>query len=132
MLNKTPKKILVIEDDKLLRDLYVELLKSEGYHVEEAGDGEEGFNKAEQGEWDLILLDIMLPKKDGISILMDLKARPPKNANGPIVVLTNLSQDKIIKQCLSCGASYFLIKSTLTPNDVVKEVNTFISEGTKK
>jgi len=83
------KKILIIEDDQFLRDFYMELLSAEGYQIDVAGDGDTAFAKIKQGGWDLIMLDIMLPKKDGIQILKDLKDQNI-NPSGPILVLTNL------------------------------------------
>lgn len=115
-------KILIIEDDEFLRDFYQELLTSEGYSVDTAADGEVGLTKVMQGGWSLILLDIMLPKKDGLQILRDIKVQPPASANCPIVVLTNLGNDTIINQCFSLGASGFLIKSAMNPDGVLTEI----------
>ncbi len=130
MPNHNKKKhILIVEDDLLLRELYVELLSNEGYTITEASDGLEGFEKILEGGFNLILLDIMLPKKDGLQILEDLQKAKPEHANGPIVILTNLSQDKVVKQCLSFGASYFLIKSMLTPNEVLREVRMVLRQS---
>lgn len=120
------KRILIVEDDQFLRDFYQELLQSEGYTVDVAGDGETGEAKAKNGGFNLILLDIMLPKKDGIQILRELKIQPPQNPNGPIVVLTNLGQDAIIKQCFDLGAAGFLIKSAMNPDQVLNEINTYL------
>jgi len=119
-------KILIIEDDQFLRDFYQELLASEGYTVDVAGDGETGLTKAQQGGLTLILLDIMLPKKDGLQILRDLKTAPPALANGPIVMLTNLGNDTIINQAFTLGASGYLIKSAMNPDEVLAEVHGFL------
>src|SRR5688572_24207980 len=93
------KRILIVEDDQFLREFYQELLQSEGFQVDIAPDGEVGLQKAQVGGYQLVLLDIMLPKRDGLQILRELKAAPPQTPNGQIVVLTNLGQDAIIKQC---------------------------------
>jgi DNA-binding response OmpR family regulator len=121
-----PKKILIVEDDQFLREFYQELLQGEGFAVESAPEGETGFNKLHQGGFDLVLLDIMLPKKDGIEILKENKLNPPTTANGPIVVLTNLGQDAIIKTCFDLGASGYMIKSALNPDQVLTEVKNYL------
>lgn len=121
------QRILVVEDDKLLKDLYVELLRGEGFIAESAVDGQEGLDKIQAGGYDLILLDIMLPKKDGLTILEELKQSPPAVLNGPIVILTNLGQDEAIKRALNSGAAGYLIKSALTPDQVLHEVRTFLA-----
>src|SRR3990167_3844125 len=120
-MDKTAKKILIIEDDQFLRDFYQELLIAEGYQVEVAPDGEIALAKLSQGGWDLVLLDIMLPKKDGLQILQDIKDRPPACAVGPIVVLTNLGHDTVINKAFVLGAGGYLIKSALNPDEVLKE-----------
>ncbi len=122
------KRILIVEDDKLLRDLYIELLGDEGYEVDNAADGEEGLSKVLEGGYSLILLDIMLPKKDGIQILEETSKQKPKQPNGPVVMLTNLGQDEVIKKGLLAGASGYLIKSALTPDQVLHEVHTFLAQ----
>lgn len=123
------KRILIVEDDQFLREFYQELLQSEGFIVDTAPDGEVGLQKAKEGGFHLILLDIMLPKKDGIQILRDIKLQPPAKSNGPIVVLTNLGQDAIIKQCFDLGAAGYLIKSALNPDQVLTEIHTYLQKG---
>lgn len=119
-------KILIIEDDKFLREFYQELLQEAGYFVDIAADGETAVSKIYTGGFDLILLDIMLPKKDGIQILKDIAIRPPKNPNGPIVVLSNLGQDSVIKKCYDLGASGYLIKSSLNPDQVLTQIHNYL------
>ena len=128
-MENSQKRILIIEDDQFLRDFYQELLTSEGYTVDVAGDGEAGLAKASDGGYSLILLDIMMPKKDGLQVLRDLKVNPPKKANDSIVVLTNLGQDAIIKQCFEMGASGYLIKSAMNPDQVLNEINSYLQKG---
>lgn len=123
-------KILIVEDDEFLRDFYQELLTSEGYTVDVAADGETALGKIRQGGWNLVLLDIMLPKKDGLQILRDLKVQGPVVPIGQIVCLTNLGNDTVINQCFSLGASGYLIKSALNPDQVLNEIHTFLQEPT--
>ena len=121
------KSILIIEDDQFLREFYEELLTGEGFQISSAADGDVGLQKLQQGGWNLVLLDIMLPKKDGLQILRDLKAAPAKFANGPIVVLTNLGNDTIINQAFELGANGYLIKSAMNPDEVLTEIHSYLN-----
>lgn len=123
------KKILIIEDDQFMREFYQELFTGEGFIVEVAVDGETGLKKIQENEYNLVLLDIMLPKKDGLQILRDLKIRPAKSKDAPIVVLTNLGQDAVIKQCFELGAQGYLIKSALNPDQVLQEVKNYLQKS---
>ncbi|OGY22046.1 MAG: hypothetical protein A2126_04755 [Candidatus Woykebacteria bacterium GWB1_45_5] len=124
------QRILVIEDDQFLRELYDELLREEGYEVDLAPDGQSGLNKLLKGGYHLVLLDIMLPKMDGLEILRQVKDKRPEQPNGPIVLLTNLGQDSIIKEGFNLGASGYLIKSAMNPDQVLSEVKVFLNKGT--
>lgn len=126
---ETNKKILIIEDDQFLREFYQELLQDEGFTVDLAADGDIALSKVKEGDYDLIMLDIMLPKIDGLQILRELKVSPPKQKNGPIVVLTNLGQDAIIKQAFALGAEGYLIKSALDPVAVLTEVKSYLNKS---
>lgn len=123
------KKILIVEDDQFLREFYQELLQGEGFNVDVAPDGEVAASKVTSGGYDLILLDIMLPKMDGLQVLRQLKITPPRQSNGPIVVLTNLGQDTIIKQAFALGAAGYLIKSAMNPEQVLTEIKNYLDKG---
>jgi CheY-like chemotaxis protein len=125
-MDNASKRILVVEDDEFLRDFYKELLTGEHYNVDVAEDGEIAANKIHEGGYDLVLLDIMLPKKDGIQILTELKTNPSQHLNKSIVMLTNLGQDTVIKQCFDLGANGFLIKSALNPDQVLVEIGNYL------
>jgi len=127
-MDTSAKKLLIVEDDQFLREFYEELLKDEGYNVDTAPEGETGLLKISQGGYDLVLLDIMLPKKDGIQILRELRAKPPAKLNGPTVVLTNLGQDTVIKQCFDLGANGYLIKSAMNPDQVLAEIRSYLGK----
>lgn len=124
--NNSNKRILVVEDDQFLREFYQELLQEEGYFIDVAAEGETALKKIQQEEFDLVLLDIMLPKKDGLQILRDLKITPPKSRDVPIVVLTNLGQDSVIRNAFELGAKGYLIKSAMNPDQVLTEVKTYL------
>jgi len=123
------KKILIIEDDQDVRELYAEVLRDEGFGVEEAVDGQSGLAKALEGGYDLILLDIMLPKFDGLEVLKTIKKKEELK-NIPIILLTNLGREAIIKEGFELGADGYLIKSEHTPEEIVQEVKRFL--GTRE
>jgi CheY-like chemotaxis protein len=131
MAEEKKQKILVVEDDLFLRDLYCELLQDEGFYVDSASDGPEGFVKMKKGGWDLILLDIVLPKMDGLEIMRRIKNDPPKIPNGPVVFLTNLGKDEPIKEGFRLGAVGYLIKSQFTPDQVLSEIKNFLTKSKK-
>ncbi len=122
-----PKKILLIEDDKFIFDLYKRVLTQAGYEVMVAQDGEEGIKMAQNQKFDLILLDIMLPKKNGVEVLRDLKGND-LTKNIPVMVLSNLGQEDIIKDCLSLGAVGYLLKVEHLPQEVVGRINEFFNQ----
>lgn len=119
------KQILLIEDESDIRLLYREVLETAGFHVHDYSDGITGLNAVKNREWDLLLLDIMLPGKDGIKILTDLSTTPHLK-RGPIVALTNLNSVAIIKEAFSKGIDGYLIKSEITPDMLITEVRTFL------
>ena len=119
------KKILIIEDDFFIRDLYEKQFTKEGYAVESAPDAEQGLEKIKAAPPNLVLLDLMLPKMSGLDVLKILKADANLKSI-PVVILTNLGQDQAIKQGFDLGADGYLIKSAYTPSQVVNEVRTYI------
>lgn len=123
MLDK--KKILIIEDDQDVRELYSEVLRDEGFEVAEAVDGQSGLAKVLEGQYDLVLLDIMLPKFDGLEVLKTIKQKA-KVKGIPVILLTNLGRESIIKEGFSLGADGYLIKSEHTPEEIVEEVKKFL------
>lgn len=120
-------RILVVEDDQALRDLYVLILKDAGFTVDEAADGEAALAAMQKGGYDLVLLDIVLPKMDGIKILEHLKENHPDSSNKKIVVLSNLGHDEIIANAVALGATGYLIKSDYTPDQIVLRVQEFLN-----
>lgn len=121
------KRILIIEDDIYIRDLYVEILTEAGYIVETAVDGEEGLVKAGKGGYALILLDVMMPKLDGLGVLEGLQKNLPQEKNGSVILLTNLAQNEVVQEALKTGAKDFIIKSELNPEEFLKKVTSYLS-----
>ncbi len=119
------KKILIIEDDADTREIYEEVLKDGGFDVVTAVDGQDGLEKALKGGYSLILLDIMMPKVDGIEVLKTLKKVPPPIPNGPVVILTNIAYDPLVPDLLELGAKIYLLKSDLTPAQLVEKVRLY-------
>lgn len=125
-----PGRILLIDDDADTRDIYQEFLTQAGYEVDLAGDGEEGLTKILQDGYDLVLLDIMMPKLDGISVLKKIKELPESDVyNGPVVMLSALDQDYIVKQALALGAAGFLSKPGLTPEEALNKISGFLGNS---
>lgn len=114
--------ILVCEDDSLIRDVYVEMLKNEGYDVDEAKDGKEALEKMTAGGYDLVLLDIIMPFIDGLGILQTLKDKPPKAKNKIVLVCTSLAADPKVQEALSMGVTDIIIKPDITPDQLVEKV----------
>lgn len=128
MPDNSSKRILIVEDDTALRDLYVQILSDSNFQVESAADGQEAFEAMKKGGYDLVLLDIILPKVDGLTILEKLaNEAPPEKPNFHIVVLSNLGQDEAISKAMGLGAQGYLIKSDYTPGQVVEQVNHFLN-----
>src|SRR3990167_7797620 len=123
------KKILLVEDDQFTRELYVEVLKDAGFEINSAVDGLDGLAKIKMGRYDLILLDVMMPKMDGLDVLRSLINEPPAVKNGPIVLLTNLTNDPVIDTAYGLNAKGHLVKSDITPGELVEHVKKYTSES---
>jgi len=114
-------KILIIEDDSFLSEMYSEKLIQEGFETEIAFDGEQGLKKIEKVKPDLVLLDIVLPKMDGFEVLKKVKENDELK-NIPVILLTNLGQKNEVEKGLSLGADEYIIKAHFTPTAVVSKV----------
>jgi len=114
-------KILIIEDDKFLRELIVRKLTDEGFEIEEAIDGEEGIKKTKEIKPDLVLLDLILPGMDGFEVLSRIKG-DPLLASIPVIILSNLGQREDIEKGLKLGAVDYLVKANFTPNEIIEKV----------
>jgi CheY-like chemotaxis protein len=119
------QKILLIEDEVLILRMYEKIFAFEGFNVATAVDGVEGFEKAKSEKPNLILLDIMMPKMDGLKVLENLKG-DPTTKDIPVVVLTNLSSDVVIKDAYSKGAVGYLVKSEVVNEKIVDEIKQYV------
>jgi CheY-like chemotaxis protein len=117
-------KILIVEDDPLMSRMYQKIFTFEGYEVEMASDGQEGLDKAREMKPTLVLLDVMMPKMNGLQVLEKLKADPETKAI-PVIMLTNLAGEQDAESALAKGAIKYIIKSEHEPKevaDMVKEI----------
>ena len=121
-------KILIVEDEEILRKVLEEKFEKEHFTVKTASDGEAGLALAKSFHPDMVLLDIILPKKDGLKVLHDLKA-DPDNRDVSVIMISNLGEDEKIKEALSLGAVDYLIKSQHPINEVVEKVKSFLVKG---
>ncbi len=120
------KKILVIEDDIYLLELYREVLVNAGFETDTAEDGRQGLEKAESSIPDLILLDLMIPYIDGFEVLEKLKAKDITK-NIKVVVFTNLDSEKQKEKALKLGAEKFVVKVGNDPSMVVSIVKEILN-----
>lgn len=118
------RKILCIEDEHFISELYARVLGKAGYHVDTIADGKEALAAAQKNEYDIILLDLMLPNLSGIEILRELKdpARvPPLKAK--IIITTNLEQREDVRADIEKQADGYVVKAELTPRELVNLLN---------
>lgn len=121
----TIKTILLIEDDLFIGEMYSRSLSREGYRVKLVKDGGEGLDAALSKQYDLILLDVMLPEKKGTEILSVLRSSEDKVPNSRIVVLTNFEQDDESKMAMQSKADGYLIKADITPRRLLEIIKSF-------
>lgn len=119
------KTIFLIEDEVEISEVYAEVLKEAGFQVIQAFDGIEGLKKSFDENWDLMLLDIMLPGEDGLHILKSIKENVRLKFK-PVILLTNLGNESIINEAFKAMADGYLIKSQITPDVIVKEVEQYL------
>jgi CheY-like chemotaxis protein len=118
------KNILIVEDDELLREIYATKLEMEGFNVTTASDGVEGLEKATSGGPDIILLDMIMPRMTGLEFLMAYQSRSPR---AKCVIMSNKSSTKEINQAKALGVLDYLIKSQLTPQEIVTRVHEYLA-----
>ena len=123
-----PRRILVAEDDRFLRKAAEMALKRHGYTVLTAVDGEEALQAARSGLPDLILLDLIMPKLNGFDVLQALKKEEP-TAQIPVIVLSNLGQDRDVQQAMDAGATAYFIKTDLSLHALVQRVEETLTAG---
>jgi len=116
-----PSRILLVEDDDALANVYVTRLQAEGFDVRRVSNGEEALAAALSYKPDLILLDVMMPKVSGFDVL-DILRNTPETANLKIIMLTALSQDSDQKRARALGVDDYLVKSQVVISDVIDSI----------
>jgi len=118
---RSMKRILFIEDEAALQKTFGDILKSEGFEVISALNGETGLNLAKKENPDLILLDLILPKIHGLDVLKEIKQNE-NTKNIPVIVLTNIESIDKIDKALELGAMTYLVKSDYSLEDVIAKI----------
>ena len=124
-------KILIIEDDKFLLKLYSDKLRRDGFEILESITGEEGLSKVFTEKPDLVILDLVLPGKNGFEVLSEIKLNS-KTKDIPVIILTNLGQESDIKKGLALGAATYLIKTEFSMNRLIGLVKEHLVKSKKK
>lgn len=119
-------KILIAEDDSFLAQMYSEKLEADEFDVVLATNGVEAIDKMKLEKPDLVLLDLLMPKKDGFEVLSE-KLTDQEIKNIPVIVLTNLSQNDEIKRCYDLGAKDFMIKAYFVPAEIINKIKTLLN-----
>ncbi|OGY43935.1 MAG: hypothetical protein A2729_01270 [Candidatus Buchananbacteria bacterium RIFCSPHIGHO2_01_FULL_39_14] len=122
---KSKTKILIVEDESLLLDLYTTKLEQSGYQVVKASDGAAGLSLAQIEKPNLILLDILMPKVDGYEMLKKIKNNA-KTKKLPVIIFSNLSQKDEIEKGLKLGANDYIIKTSVTPTELAQRVKDYL------
>lgn len=125
---KRKKRILIVEDEPFLVEMYKARFEQENYKVDVAFDGTGVIDAIQKNKPDIVLLDIVMPEKDGFAVLRELKTRKDLHMT-PILVFSNLAQDEEIKKGLDLGADKYFIKSEYTPSQLVSEVEKMIGSA---
>ena len=116
------KRVLMIEDFPVMQKFYKNALEQEGYQLDVAGDGEIALRMVAEADYDIILLDMLLPNVNGIEFLERFSSRPPQTK---IIVLSDFTDESRIKRARELGVSDYLVKSDYPPSELVKKLNEF-------
>lgn len=128
-MDKIKHKILIIDDDEFLLDMYATKFKEEGFEVEIAHEGKEALRKIKEGiSPEVVLLDIAMPGMDGFELL-EIRIKEKLIPNSKIIVLSNLGQKEDIEKGISLGAIDYIVKAYFTPSEVVKKTNEVLSRS---
>ena len=126
-MTDTKLKILLIEDEEMLATMYSTKFKKEDFGIEVALNGEDGLIKAKENKFDIILVDIIMPKLDGFAVLKELRTME-EYKEIPIFMLTNLGQDEDMEKGKKLGATDYLIKANFTPSQVLEKIKSAINK----
>ncbi len=119
-------KVLIAEDDKFLANAYRVKLQKEGFEAVIAEDGEKAMEAINTTKFDLIILDLIMPKKDGFETLEEIKSNPAM-AKIPVLIASNLGQKEDIDRGMELGATDYIVKSDMSMEGLVNKINELIS-----
>ena len=122
------KHILIVEDERALSHALEITLKKEGYDIMIASDGEEGLRRIQEYHFDLVLLDIIMPRMDGFTLLKIAKEQGRSSASIPIIVLSNLGQTEDLKTAMALGAIQYLVKANSPFPKVLSTINAVLNK----
>lgn len=120
------KQILIVEDEEILLNVLKDRFEAEGWKVMTAVNGEEAIEAIKKSPFDLVLLDLIMPKKDGFEVLKEVRSNPELKLL-PIIVLSNLGGDEDIKKALSSGANDYFVKTQHPMSEVVEKAKQYES-----
>ena len=123
------KTIIFIEDEPTLQKTVGRFLENEGYEIKSAIDGETGLAMVKKIKPDLVLLDLILPKKDGFEVLKEIK-EDETTKNIPVIILTNLEKTADVEKTLSLGATTYLVKANYELEEIVKKIKEILNHKT--
>jgi len=119
------RKILIAEDDFFIRDIYSKVFSLSGYDVKVAVDGVDAFEKIKAEHYDMVLLDIMMPRMTGIDVLKNVRSLNTPTKSIPIFIITNLGQQNVIEEAFKLGMDGYILKSQVSPQQIVDEINNY-------
>lgn len=122
-----PRKILLVEDDDILRDVYKHFFEKEGFWVYTASNGPDAVAFTENQDFDVVVLDIIIPGFDGFTVLRKIRENQ-KTAKLPVLMMTNLDEDKYVTRALKLGANEYLIKANTTPQVATDHIKTIMNQ----
>lgn len=125
------KKVILVEDDEFIREIYTRQLKLEGIEAVAYANGKDGMAAITQGQVDLVLLDIMLPDTNGLEILKTIKQTETLKQI-PVVMLTNLGQDEVIREGFRLGAAGYMVKAAYNPDQIIDEIRNILEGKTNQ
>lgn len=128
-----PPRILIVEDEPDLRGVYTDALSEDGYQLDTAVDGDEAVQKILQGSWDIILLDIVMPKKNGFDVLETVRRTiidpaQKQQVMDSVIFMTNLDNMTDLTHALSLGPKEYVVKTQVTPGQVQELIRNFLEK----
>jgi len=126
------KRILIAEDDFYIRDIYARIFINAGYDTTTAFDGKDALDKIRINPiYDMLLLDILMPRMNGIDVLKAIRNLNPPKDQTPVYIISNLGQESIIEEAFQIGLDGYVIKAQVTPQRIVDEINLFLKKHAK-